>query len=103
LLSFGGVDFKNRSSLGKKEVGNIPVYKNDYPILEYDTEEIGIIRPNRGGRQRIPAKCLMTFFAEVLDGFVQKQGAAVVNYYPSEMRRFPIYRAEYKGTEVCLI
>ncbi|MCL2461636.1 MAG: nucleoside phosphorylase [Defluviitaleaceae bacterium] len=81
----------------------MPVKKNDYPILEYDTEKSGIIRPNRSGRHEIPAKCLMTFFGEALEGFVAKHGAAEINHYGSEMRKFPIYKAVYKGAEVGLV
>jgi len=81
----------------------MPVFKNAYPILEYDTEIDGIIRPNRAGRHQIPAKCLITFFGEILDDFVQKNNAIEVNHYNSAMRRFPIYKATYKSNEICLI
>ena len=81
----------------------MPIIKNDYPILEYDTEKIGVIRPNRSGRNKVPALCLMTFFGEVLEDFVTKNNATEINYYGSEMRRFPIYSTEYKGVEICLI
>ena len=81
----------------------MPIYKNDFPILEYDTEKIGIIRGNRSGRNAIPTKCLMTFFGEVLDVFIKKHNGAEINYYGLEMRRFPIYKAVYKNTEISLI
>ena len=82
----------------------MPIYKNEYPILEYDTEKIGVIKPDRAGRAKIPERCLMTFFAEVLDDFVEKYNAEEINYFGSEFpRRRPIYKAEYKGTEIALI
>lgn len=81
----------------------MPVYKSEYPILEYDSEKVGVIRPNRSGRAKIQEKCLMTFFGEVLDDFVAKYDAKEISYYGSEMRRFPIYAAEYKGKSICMI
>ena len=81
----------------------MPIYKNEYPILEYDTEKNGVIRPNRKGRNQVPAMCLMTFFGDVLDDFITKREATEINYYSSLMRKFPIYKTEYKNTEICLI
>ena len=78
----------------------MPLYKNDYPILEYDTEKTAIIDPK--GEPNIPAKCLMTFFDEVLQDFVKKHNAVEVNSYISEMKDFPIYKAIYKGVEIGL-
>ena len=70
----------------------MPVFKNDYPILEYDTEKTGVIKPDRAGRARIPEMCLMTFFGEVLNDFVVKYNAIEINYFDSSMRKFPIYK-----------
>ena len=82
----------------------MPVYKNDYPILEYDTSQDGIIISNRHGRAKIPERCLMTFFAEVLEDFVEKYNAVEINYFGSEIpRRSQIYKTEYKGIEIGLI
>lgn len=81
----------------------MPVIKNDYPILEYDTQPYGIIKPERKGGQRLPEVCVMTFFEEVLAGFIQENSASIVGRYPSEMRDFPAYSAQYKCKDICLI
>ena len=81
----------------------MPVYKNDYPILEYDTEKDGVISPNRHKKSPFPERCLMTFFGEVLDNFVQKYSAEKINSYDSEMRIFPVFKTVYKNVEICLI
>ena len=93
----------------------MPLHKSDYPILEYDTEKIAVIQPgtgvegNRAGnsgvpdRPKIPAKCLMTFFEEVLEAFIKKTGAKKVDNFESEMKDFPIYEAEYKNQKISLI
>ena len=83
------------------------LHKNEYPILEYDTDKIAVIQPRLDPHEKdfakIPSKCLITFFDEVLSGFISKYSAEQVNCYQSEMRHFPIYKAEYNGVEVGLV
>jgi len=81
----------------------LPVVKNQYPILEYDEEKVGVIKPNRAGRATLPAICVMTFFGEVLDKFIAENDGMEVNHYGSEMRAFPIYELEYMGIKICLV
>lgn len=81
----------------------MPVIKNEYPILEYDSEKHGVIRPNRHGRAMLPPTCVMTFFGEVLEGFLNQNESEILNKYCSEMRDFPIYVLKYKGIEICIV
>ena len=81
----------------------MPVIKNQYPILEYDDEKNGVIKPNRAGRTALPAICIMTFFGEVLDKYISDNNGKEINYYDSEMRRFPVYELDYSGLKICLI
>lgn len=77
------------------------ILKNEYPILEFCDSPRAVIEP--AAEQDLPEKCLMTFFGEVLDAFVQKTGAVRVGTFESEMREFPIYVAELDGHRVALI
>ena len=81
----------------------MPVIKNEYPILEYDTEKVGVILPNRNGRAVLPKLCLMTFFREVLADFIAKNPVVEVSSYNSEMGVFPIYKTVYRGFEIGLV
>lgn len=81
----------------------MPVVKSEFPILEYDTEELGIIRPNRLGLSELPSRCVMTFFGEVLKDFTDKNGAVAISQYKSEMGVFPVYSMIYKGVEICCV
>lgn len=81
----------------------MPVIKNAFPILEYDEDENGVIRPNRHNRSLLPEICVMTFFGEVLESFITKYKVEIKNKYRSEMRDFPIYVLEYCGVELCLV
>ena len=47
------------------------IVKSDYPILEYSTNREAIINPGRSS-EKIPRLCLVTFFEDVLNDFVEK-------------------------------
>ncbi|BCJ99581.1 phosphorylase family protein [Anaerocolumna chitinilytica] len=79
------------------------IYKNAFPILEYDDEIDGVIIPNKNGKILLPEICVMTFFHEVLEDFVSKHKSEIRYNYRSEMANFPIYVLEYKGIELCMI
>lgn len=81
----------------------MPIVKNEFPILEYDTEKNSVIKPNRHNRALLPEICIMTFFSEVLADFIKKHNAVIKNTYKSEMGDFPVYVYEYKGIEMCVI
>lgn len=81
----------------------MPLFKHAYPILEYDTEPRGVIRPNRHGGELLPERCVMTFFGEVLDGFIAGTDAPILKCYKSEMRDFPVYGITYKSNQLCVV
>jgi len=81
----------------------VAVVKNAYPILEYDIEKDGVIKPNRAGNNNLPSVCVMTFFGEVLEKYVNENKAIEINHYGSEMRKFPIYEVDYEGSKICII
>ena len=70
------------------------IYKNAFPILEYDDEIDGVIIPNKNGKVLLPEICVMTFFREVLEDFVSKHKSEIRYNYRSEMANFPIYVLE---------
>lgn len=91
------------------------IIKNEYPILEYSTDRIAVINPDRdaskadrdgqggGGSPRFPRLCLVTFFEEVLDSAVERYGGEKIGTYVSEMKDFHVYRFNVDGTEVCAV
>lgn len=81
----------------------MPVVKNMYPILEYDTDKQAVIQPARHNKAALPERCVITFFGEVLEEFVRKYNAQRVSAYNSEMRDFPVYKAKYNGKDVCMV
>ena len=82
------------------------IVENEFPILEYSTEKNAVIDPVcRRGQERgpFPRLCIMTFFQEVLDAFVEQYHGEMIGTYISEMRKFHLYKLQYKEVEICVI
>ncbi|MDF2843481.1 MAG: hypothetical protein K0R00_1907, partial [Herbinix sp.] len=61
----------------KKRCDCLTIYKNAFPILEYDDEKDGVIISNRNGKALLPEICVITFFREVLEDFVTKHKSEI--------------------------
>lgn len=78
------------------------IVENEFPILEYSTERSAVINPTEG-EEPFPRLCVMTFFREVLEAFLNKYPGEIIGTYISEMKEFHAYRLRYKETDICLI
>lgn len=79
------------------------IIKNPFPILEYDDEKDGVIKPNWHKRFFLPEVCLMTFFGEVLEKAAGHLNAEIKHRYDSEVKVYPIYVLNYRGVELCMV
>ena len=75
------------------------IVKNEIPLLEFSTEQHAYLRPDTP-EKTLPRLCLVTYFSEILDAFVETYQASCAEEYVTEMRTFPIYRTEIEGYEV---
>ena len=78
------------------------IIQNEFPILEYSTERSAVINPT-AGEKAFPRLCLMTFFGEVLESFINRYDASMIGTYISEMGKFHVYEVSYKGATVCAV
>ena len=78
------------------------IIENEFPILEYSTEYSAVINPMES-EEPFPRLCIMTFFNEVLESFLQKYPGEIIGTYISEMKEFHAYRLKYKETDICMI
>ena len=80
----------------------MPLTKNTYPILEYDTEKTAVLMPNTKNKFQLPSKCVFGFLGDSVDKFATEHNAEVVATYRSLMRLTPVYKISKNGTEVVL-
>jgi uridine phosphorylase len=78
------------------------IIKNNFPILEYDDSTKAIIEPDRKNNN-FPKNCMMTFFKDVLEKYMEKTKAVKIGEYKSEMKDFPVWKVKYRDLEICLI
>ncbi len=77
------------------------IIKSACPILEYSTEREAVINPRMKG-EAFPELCLVTFFEEVFDKFVEEHSGIQVGVYSSEMKDFPVYKVKCNEIEFCV-
>jgi uridine phosphorylase len=79
------------------------VIKNKYPILEYDESRHSIIEPNRKGNYNFPKYCVITFFGEVLEKYIENNYYEKICEYRTEMKKIPIYKIRHNNLELCIV
>jgi len=82
------------------------IIKNEMPILEFSTEEKGILDAKEAYDYEdgvFPRLCFMTFFHEVFEKYAEKYGEEEIGGYNSEMCDFPVVKLNYNGTEMCMM
>lgn len=77
------------------------IVRNECPLLEFSTDQKVFVSPEIA-EKTLPRLCLVTYFEECLDAFVERYEAEIIEIYSSEMREFPIYLGEVEGYEVSI-
>jgi uridine phosphorylase len=78
------------------------VIKNEFPFLEYSTTREGIITPSCK-ELKLPPLCLLTFFGEVMNSFVDAENGVLAGIYRSSMGNSNCFNVSYGGTQICMI
>jgi uridine phosphorylase len=75
--------------------------KNNYPILERDTNPMAVIMPNRHGLYKLPKKCVFAFLGDTTDEYAKSHGCEEIAEFESITKKYPIYITNYKGEDIC--
>ena len=79
------------------------IFKNDIPILEYDTDASAVILPTHEGLDlHLPKKAVFAFLGEHIDAYAKSSGVVQVSEFISATKHYPIYITTYKGEAICL-
>ena len=80
------------------------LFKNEYPILEYDDRKEAVINPNHEGVDlKLPRKCVYAFLSNHIDEYAGNNKAIKVSEFVSATKVYPVYVIDYKGEKVTLI
>lgn len=76
--------------------------RNQYPILEYDTGQDAVIRPDRWELPPFPEKAVFAFLGDEIERYAAAHQGKLIDVFESITRDFPVYVCEYCGQEICL-
>lgn len=80
------------------------IHKNEFPILEYDTNPKAVIMPGHEKLDlKLPKKCVYAFLGEYIDEYALENKAMEVAKFDSITKQYPIYVIHYKGEDICLV
>ncbi len=79
------------------------VIKNEFPILEFDSDDSAIIMPRHENLDlQLPKKAVYVFVEGYVDKYAEKNNCRKAGEFLSATKRFPVYITKHKGEEVCL-
>lgn len=78
--------------------------KEEFPILEFDSDKDAIIRPhNLVKKINIPKRCIVTFFADEMNNIIREYPSKIIEYFKCDAFKIPIYEVNYNGKKITLI
>ena len=79
------------------------VFKNEIPILEFDTEQSAVIMPGYDSDYNFPQKAVMLFMGPEIDDFVAENECEIVGKFVTVTKEFCVYKTKIKGVDIALV
>ena len=74
--------------------------KNDYPILEYDTESKAIIMPGFSTDFHFPERAVMLFMDTEVDNYAWENDCEIIGQFITVTKLFPVYITTHNGVDL---
>jgi uridine phosphorylase len=75
----------------------------EYPILEYDPAPAAVISPGDPCLPRLPERCVLCFFQDVISAVCVETGLTPVCQFGSELGPLPVYQIEVRGAPLAVM
>ena len=80
------------------------IIKNEFPILEFDTDTNAIIMPNHEGHNvKLPKKAVLAFLGDEIEKYAAANNGVKVMDFISITKLFPLLIVKYKGEDIAII
>ena len=76
--------------------------KNDYPILEYDTEGKAIIMPGHSTDFHFPERAVMLFMETEVENYAVENDCEIIGQFITITKLFPVYKTIHNGVELAV-
>ena len=91
-------------SLIQNILGGVMIVKNEFPILEYDTDKNAIIMPSHEGYNvKLPKKAVLAFLGDEIEKYAEANNGVKVMTFLSITKLFPLFVVNYKGEEIAIL
>lgn len=79
------------------------LYKNEIPILEFDTEQKAVLMPGHHSDFKFPKKAVMLFMQKETDDFARENECEVIGTFVSITKDFNVYRTVSGGMDIAFV
>ena len=79
------------------------VFKNQIPILEFDSEQSAVIMPGHHFDYNFPRKAVMLFMEPEINDFVEQNQCEVVGKFESVTKEFFVYKTKINSTDIAFV
>lgn len=81
----------------------MPLHKNDFPILEYDTSERSLFGIKAELKSlKLPKKAVYALLGNCIDEYAAAHNAVTAAVIPTITRDYPIYIVDQGGEQICI-
>ena len=82
---------------------DMAVFKNEIPILEFDTEQSAVIMPGHHSDYNFPQKAVMLFMGPEIDDFVTENECEIVGKFISVTKEFCVYKTKINCVDIAFV
>lgn len=79
------------------------IFKNEIPILEFDTEQSAVIMPGHHFDYNFPQKAVMLFMEPEIEDFVTENDCEVVGKFVSVTKEFNVYKTKINSVDIAFV
>ena len=79
------------------------VFKNEIPILEFDTEQSAVIVPGHHSDYKFPQKAVMLFMESQVDDFAAQNECEMVGRFVSVTKEFCVYKTKINSIDIVFV
>ena len=76
------------------------IIKNNFPILEYDTNPVAVIMPDHEKiEMNLPKKAVFAFLGDAVDRYAREHHAHIISHFVSATKEYPVYILDVAGSK----
>ena len=79
------------------------LFKNEIPILEFDTDPNAVIMPGHHSDYHFPKKAVMLFMGPEIDAYVAEHNCEVVGKFESITKDFRVYKTHLNHVDIAFV